>query len=226
MRMRQNIDMNNNKTLYSLLLSEDVVRAVDGMAHRMGMSRSALVNRILAEYVSLETPENRIDSILKTMEDLLSPSEELIPFFAPNSKTMSLKSSLAYKYRPTVRYEVDLDPNLSDQMGTLSVIFRTQSAALINDMTEFFKLWVRIESATLEPIIHKEIEYALYDGKFVRPLLMPDIRNLKSDAIAESITDYINLFDKNLKAYLAGSITEYEVAANYRNHLINSKIYV
>lgn len=58
---------------------------------------------------------------------------------------MSLKSSLEYKYRPTVKYEVELYENGQDSIGELSVIFRTQSAALISDMTDFFRLWHSIE---------------------------------------------------------------------------------
>ena len=96
------------KTLYSLMLSEDVVREVDALAHRLGTSRSNLINQILAEYVDYTTPERRISDIFSAMEQLISPSRELVPFFAPNSQSMSLKSSLEYKYRPTVKYEVEL----------------------------------------------------------------------------------------------------------------------
>ena len=35
------------KTLYSLMLSDDVVRAVDEMAHSLGTNRSSLINQIL-----------------------------------------------------------------------------------------------------------------------------------------------------------------------------------
>ena len=129
------------KNLYSLMLSEDVVRAVDAMAHRTGTNRSALVNQILADYVAVPTPERRINDIFQAIEELVTPSRELVPFFAPNSPTMSLKSSLAYKYRPTVKYELDLNGGGEDAMGDLSVIFRTQSAGLIAAMSEFFRLW-------------------------------------------------------------------------------------
>ena len=96
------------KNLYSLTLSDDVVREVDALAHRMGTNRSALVNQILAEYVSVPTPERRWNDIFEAIEELMTPTRELVPFFAPGSSTMSLKSSLSYKYRPTVKYEVDL----------------------------------------------------------------------------------------------------------------------
>ena len=39
------------------MLSDDVVRAVDAAAHAMGTNRSNLINQILADYVSITTPE-------------------------------------------------------------------------------------------------------------------------------------------------------------------------
>ena len=71
------------KTLYSLMLNEEVVRQVDALAHRLGTNRSNLINQILAEYVDYVTPERRINDILSAVEQLLSPSRELVPFFAP-----------------------------------------------------------------------------------------------------------------------------------------------
>lgn len=56
------------KTLYSLVLNDDVVREVDIMAHKMGTNRSSLINRILAEYVNYVTPEQRIGEVLSAIE--------------------------------------------------------------------------------------------------------------------------------------------------------------
>ena len=39
------------KAVYSLVLSEDVVEAVDRMAYASGTSRSNLINQLLAESV-------------------------------------------------------------------------------------------------------------------------------------------------------------------------------
>ena len=58
------------KNLYSLTLSDEVVREVDALAHRLGTNRSALVNRILSEYVSVPTPERRINDIFEAIEAL------------------------------------------------------------------------------------------------------------------------------------------------------------
>lgn len=133
------------------MLNEEVVREVDALAHRLGTSRSNLINQILAEYVNYTTPERRINDIFSALEQLISPSRELVPFFSPNSSTMSLKSSLQYKYRPTVKYELELHGGDENSIGELTVLFRTQSEALIRAMTEFFRLWKRIEDTHLRP---------------------------------------------------------------------------
>lgn len=208
------------KTLYSLMLSEDVVREVDGLAHRSGTNRSNLVNQILAEYFSVTTPERRIGDIFQAIEELVAPSRELVPFFAPNALTMSLKSSLAYKYRPTVKYEVQLYRADEESLGELSVIFRTQSEALISAMTGFFRLWKQIEEQDLAPKLGgRAPDYALYDGRFVREILAPVGRDCTPEEIAQAISDYIRCFDSLMKGSLSGGMTPQQVQREYRSFL-------
>lgn len=213
------------KTLYSLMLNDDVVREVDMMAHRMGTNRSALINQILAEYVNYTTPERRINDVLSAIETLMTPSRDLVPFFSPNSYSMSLKSSLEYKYRPTVKYEVELYRGHDESIGQLSVIFRTQSAALISAMTSFFRLWKQIEDAHLKPLTGASIDYALYDGKFVRSIAAPD-KDCTTDELASALSEYIKLFDRLMKAYLAGKLGAHDVEASYYSYLINTSIHI
>ena len=59
-------------------------------------------------------------------------------------------------------------------MGQLTVAFRTQSAGLISAMTEFFRLWKRIEDAHLAPKLSAPVRYALYEGKFIRTIAVPE----------------------------------------------------
>ena len=203
------------KTLYSLMLSDDVVREVDQVAHRLGTNRSNLINQILAEYVNLTTPERRINDIFTAIEQLLTPSRDLVPFFSPNTFTMSLKSSLEYKYRPTVKYEVELYRTGEESIGELSVIFRTQSVALIAAMTEFFRLWKHVEDRNLAPLLKGEpISYALYDGKFARSIAIPS-RDCTPEELAGALSDYIKLFDELMKGYLTGKYTPQEVESRY-----------
>lgn len=213
------------KTLYSLMLSEEVVREVDALAHRMGTNRSALINQILAEYVNYTTPERRINDILSAIEQLMQPSRELVPFFSPNSYSMSLKSSLEFKYRPTVKYEVELYKGTGESIGALSVLFRTQSQPLISGMTEFFRLWKRIEDAHLYPLTGAKHEYALFDGKFVRSLAAPD-RDCSSEQLAGAISEYITLFDTLMKGWLGGRLDAHAVEAAYYSQMRNAPVHI
>ena len=212
------------KTLYSLMLNDEVVREIDALAHRRGTNRSALINQILAEYVNYTTPERRINDVLSAIDALMQPSRELVPFFAPNSFSMSLKSSLEYKYRPTVKYEVELYRGAQDAIGELSVMFRTQSAGLIEAMTGFFRLWKSIEDAHLAPLTGARIDYALYDGKFVRSLALPE-HDCTSEELAEALSEYIKLFDKLLKSYLSGRLDAHEVEAAYYAQMRNARLH-
>lgn len=213
------------KTLYSLMLNDEVVREVDILAHRMGTNRSALINQILAEYVDYTTPERRINDILSTVERLMQSSRELVPFFSPNSFSMSLKSSLEFKYRPTVKYEVELYRGAEDSIGQLTVLFRTQSDFLIRGMTDFFRLWKQIEDAHLAPLTGMQADYALFDGKFIRSLSAPD-KDCSSQELASALSEYIQLFDRLLKAYLGGRLDGHDVEAAYYSHMINSDVHI
>jgi metal-responsive CopG/Arc/MetJ family transcriptional regulator len=207
------------KTLYSLILSDEVVREIDLLAHRTGTNRSNLINQILAEYVNMITPERRITDIFKSIEELIDSACGLVPFVSPNTQTMSLKSSLEYKYRPTVKYEVELFRNGGGALGELSVVFRTQSAALISAMTEFFRLWKRIEDKVLQPRIGgRAPEYALYDGKFVRSIVLPE-RDCSSEELAKVLSAYVKLFDETMKGYLSGSLQPQDVENRYRSQI-------
>jgi len=213
------------KTLYSLMLNDEVIREVDAMAHRLGTNRSNLINQILAEHVNYTTPERRINDVLSAISELMAPSRELVPFFAPNAFSMSLKSSLEYKYRPTVKYEVELYRGAGESIGELSVMFRTQSAALINAMTDFFRLWKRIEDAHLAPRLGVKLSYALYDGKFVRSISAPD-RDCTADELATAISEYIKLFDKLMKSYLTGRLDAHEVEAAYFSQMRSTDLHI
>jgi len=207
------------------MLSEDVVREVDALAHRMGTNRSALINRILAEYVNYVTPEQRINDVLSAIEQLMAPSRELVPVFAPNSFSMYLKSSLEYKYRPTVKYEVELYKGQGESIGQLSVVFRTTSMALVSAMTEFFRLWCRIEQSLLLPITGARIEYAVAEGRFIRSIAAPDV-NCDSNELAAALSEYIKLFDSLMKAYLAGRIDAHGVEAAYYAQMLRAPVHI
>ena len=56
-----------SKSVYSVVLMDDVVDAVDRLAYEAGTNRSNMINRILAEYVQLATPEQRMQDIFSSI---------------------------------------------------------------------------------------------------------------------------------------------------------------
>jgi hypothetical protein len=207
------------KTLYSLMLSDDVVREIDQLAHRQGTNRSALVNQILAEYVDMVTPERRIGDIFRQIGEILGSDRELVPYVAPNAMTMSMKSSLQYRYRPTVKYSVELYRDRREALGELSVVFRTQSESLLSAMSEFFHLWKQIEDELIAPYLSRPVEYALYSGRFTRSIAVADNRSYSTADIASAISAYVRLFDRLMKGYLGGSMPAAQVREEYVQYL-------
>lgn len=213
---------NLKKTLYSLMLNEEVVREVDALAHRLGTNRSNLINQILAEYVDYITPERRINEVFEAIEKFMRPSRELVACFAPNAPTISMKSSLEYKYRPTVKYEVELYHPGEKNLGELSVVFRTQSSALLAALADFFRLWKHMEDIRLGD---KNISYAAFEGKFMRSILLPQVE-CSAEELAAAISDYIQLFDKALKGCLAGRLDAADVDELYVKYIRQQKILI
>ncbi|MBR6772639.1 MAG: hypothetical protein IKM29_04505 [Clostridia bacterium] len=214
-----------SKSLYSLILSDEVVARIDRLALRNGTNRSALVNSILAEYTSMTTPEKRIDSVFRTLEGLLSSEGELVPFFTPNRTSMSLKSSLEYKYRPTIRYEVQLYREPGNTIGELTVSFRTQSRGLLEATESFFLFWKRLEEAYLSRLAPAGTPvYAMQDGRLVRSLSLCKNRDCSPDSLASAISAYVRLFDSQLKGFINGSLTPAQIENNYAAYLAGGPI--
>ena len=214
-----------NKSLYSLMLMDEVVKEVDKLALRAGTSRSNLVNQILAEYVSVSTPEKQIDSIFRSMEELLSRTTELVPMVVPNQLSMSVKSSLQYKYRPTVRYVVQLYRTPEDgAIGELTVNFRSQSVGLLNNMARFFVLWKELEdNYTAGYFTPGAIRYELSPSKFVRTISVPAGAKYTEEDLGRALSDYVKVFDKAMKRYLAGMLTDRDLEMMYLSHFRNNK---
>lgn len=204
------------KNMYSLILAEDVVNEIDRLAETEGTNRSNLINQILAEYVSVTTPEKRISDVFRNIESLMQSAENELPvFFANHDNTLSIKSALAYRYRPTIRYEVELYRVPKGTIGELKVNFRTQSPELLASLTEFFRLWRNMEDIYVAPFFKDNgIDYALEEGKWTRSLCLPKDTEYASDALGRAISDYVKTFDRLLKKYLAG---EYKNARQLEN---------
>lgn len=196
------------KSVYSIVLDDDIVAAADELAYRTGTNRSGLINGILAERLGCVTPEMRINEIFSLVEQALEP--RFLPLPRTTGSVFMIRTALHYKYKPTVRYSVELFRGFTGCVGRLKVSLRSQSAELVSMCESFFALWLSIE---------KRLCGALFDGGFPAETTPKGyIRDLYSAGgelndreIAEAITAYIRSFDKALAGCI--SAPDHETAA-------------
>ncbi len=210
-------------SIYSLVLSDEVVDEVDALAHSNGLSRSAMINRILAERVALTTPEMRLREILESLERSINSAFMLSA--KPAGGVLSARTSLKYRYKPTVKYSVEIFSENGRRAGEMRVSFRTQNAQLIDDLTGFFRCWAELESAYISGIIDEDIVYTISDGRFVRTLNTP-AQSISEDMMGEVVADYMAMFDGAMKEYfsrLPDEKSAFLVTENYYRKAISEQ---
>ncbi|MDO4710597.1 MAG: hypothetical protein Q4A75_01375 [Peptostreptococcaceae bacterium] len=215
------------KNMYSLMLSASIMREIDRIAYKTGTNRSNLINQILAEYISFETPEMKIREIFKNITEMIE-STDLILLSEGNS-TLSLKSPLEYKYRPTIKYSLELHKyGEHKQIGKMRVLFRTQSRELLKILDDFFRDFIFLEKKYIHPLFPTDsIQYEVESGRFCRSFPMPMSTNeTDNKIISEAISSYIAIFDHLLKWYLASPDIRFEAMEKQYLYLIKNKIVI
>lgn len=217
------------KNVYSLVLPESIVEAVDRLAGERRTSRSGLVNQILAEYLSCPTPESRNRDIFGCMEKLFSDLDSLLFQEQPSDSMIIVRSVLHYRYRPTARYALELYREPGPYLGELRVSFRTQSPALLGLSEDFFRFWDSLEECSVAPLFPGEkIPAAVGPGRYSRRLLCPgEESGYSCEEIAQAMLGYIRTLDSAMKEYFAGqdsgADTKRNIEADYR-HRLKSRI--
>lgn len=183
-----------SKSVYSMVLSDEVIGLIDNLALKSGKSRSTLVNEILASYVGYSTSKQRIEEILNFVTEAFEPHRRMRVERRQQS-TIDFLSAINYKYNPRATYSVELFTE-DEYSGYLKIALRTTSQALLTVINDFFNSFIRLERKYLG-----DVEYAVVDGKLVRKLNFKE-RNTTSE-IALKLTDYVNNIDKLINAYTA-----------------------
>ncbi|MCM1054097.1 MAG: hypothetical protein NC394_01135 [Bacteroides sp.] len=213
-----------SKSVYSLVLTDQVVEAADRLAYAAGISRSAFIDRILAEYAGYITPEMKINRIFDSLNKLFSESGSGFIVKAEN-QSMLIRSALKYKYKPTVRYGLQIFRSSDKTEGELKVSFRTQSEELKAKMEDFLRLWAALENRYIVKLFPDGVKYFIEDGRLTRAFTLPEEYNGKStEEIGAAIAKYIQMFDDVLKSYFAFQREDEAAAAaaaaeKYRGYL-------
>ena len=183
------------KTVYSLVLSDDVIREVDRLAYSMNTSRSNMINQILADYVRLETSEKRMQNVFEEIENLLMGSGSFKMLMRPSDSMMSIRSCLTYKYNPTIRYSIELSrQDEAERQLRLRILLRSQNQTLIHYMQEFFVLISRMEG--------REDDWEILPARVARVLTMPG-EGIGGEELGERIAVYIRMIDDAMNLFFS-----------------------
>lgn len=188
------------KSVYSFVLSDDIIQAIDEKGMQNGYSRSALVNKVLAEYAQLPTSEERIEEIFQGMLQAFEADQYLTGSLSSGGKVFLLQSTLCYKYKPTISYRVNLFHEQVDEIGILKISLRSQNTQLIENMARFTNFWALLEKQYL-PSTPKNNLYSVSNPKYTRTLRYPSKVALSENETALLIEKYIRLFNDSLKLF-------------------------
>ena len=183
-----------HKSVYSVLLSDELVDMLDDVAYKNGVSRSVMLDRLLAEYLTVETTEMKMENALINMGRLIERCAGLRFTNQPSNSMAFVQSALAYKYNPTVKYSVELFP--AGDLGQIKISLRTRNETLISLMERFYSFYISLEKKYIG-----ERTYGYSDFKFTRVFLRPD--GVTPEKAGEAIAGFVADFDKYLRIYFS-----------------------
>ncbi len=212
-----------SKSVYSIVLDDEIIYSIDTLAARNGTSRSNLINRILAQNLGYMTSENIIDSIYSSINEYLNGNTSLVLQALGNSSLISMRSNIRYKYKPVVRYTLEILDE-KDYIASLRVSLRSQNARLLDIIDSFFNVWTNIE------IRYSGLangEYSIGIGRYQR--LLRTGRNSDYTNYGKSIAGYIDFFETCLNDYfslypVSVDTAQKEIERKYVKYIAGSKI--
>ena len=187
------------KSLYSLTLFDEVIERIDQLAYENRTNRSQLINDILAEHVGLETPEQKIQSVLEELDDNFSDVLSVSQIVKNNS--IQFGKSLKYKYRPKIVYCFEFRRDDGAPYAEFKIRSRTKSEALVSHFDRFFGQINQIEKTRgrVSPD-----ECASETGhKFVRRFKREGAVTRDEAALADFLTRYLKMIDTAMNAYFS-----------------------
>lgn len=189
------------RSMYSLILSDDIVAAVDALAAQKGTSRSNYINQVLAKHVQCITPEQQMQRVFANLTHQMDEAFRIQE--QGSNALLSILGSVQYKYRPTIRYRVELLRNMQqEKVGRLKISCRTQNQTLLDAMAQFFRFWVKLEQKYDANSACAQGLYQIESGCMTMTLLRSGAAT--DEQLGEIVGNYIRMFHAVLQSYFAG----------------------
>lgn len=197
-----------SKSVYSIVLDDDVIRGIDIMAVQQGTSRSNLINRLLAQHISMPTAETMLEEVYKSIYEVMNCHSTLALQVLGSGNMINMRSALQYKYNPGIKYSVELFDK-GQYGGQLRISMRSQNAALISVMDSFYALWAQLE---MQYSGVGSGEFSFEKGRYVRLLRKNNMESFNRYGTA--IARYIDLLDGCMREYFGNMAVSSTLAAN------------
>ena len=183
------------------LHSDDIVAAVDALAAQKGTSRSNYINQVLAKHVQCITPEQQMQRVFANLTHQMDEAFRIQE--QGSNALLSILGSVQYKYRPTIRYRVELLRNMQqEKVGRLKISCRTQNQTLLDAMAQFFRFWVKLEQKYDADSACAQGLYQIESGCMTMALLRSGAAT--DEQLGEIVGNYIRMFHAVLQSYFAG----------------------
>lgn len=184
------------KSIYSLLLSDEIVQKLDESAKENGLSRSAMADYVLSCYLGCVNDDADKRNVWAQTERILSSVSHMK--FVNNAQTdmAQIVTDLPFKYNPKVVYRLQL----SQREGVIAVVSlntRTQNERLSALLVDFYK-----RLAVLEMQFLKNVSAACEGGKYVSVLYG---KPSGTEQTAYEIAEYVYTLDEMLKLWICGN---------------------
>lgn len=220
-----------NKSVYSLVLMDEVVSEIDKLAYLRGTNRSNLINSILADYVSLSTPQDMVDRVFATLENYFGGNDTYKIESTPSSGTFLVKSAIRYKYNPIIKYYVELYKNTGYRYGCIKAHIRTQNTVLISILRDFYEAFAKTEYEFIDFSKLSDVAFhSLENGKIVRQFVVKQQEGIDEQTVGEAISLYVDNLDKSIKTYINcisnGENPEEKLKNMYRQYLKCQKLII
>jgi len=193
------------KSLYSIMLANDIIDAIDKLANQSEVDPSYVLNQILAEYLSIKIPQMNMKEVFDLIELNMNKSSFFKVNASLNDSMIYVKSPIEHEYRPALKYSVEIFEDNDIKIGKLKLIYRTYDMYALNRFNHFIDIWISLETHYIHKYFPKNsLQYEVDNGRFSRNLMIPkDIKPTTNKILSQGISDYIKELDKLLKLYLS-----------------------
>lgn len=189
------------KILYSLLLNTEVIEEIDKLAYQKQTSRSAFINEILGEFVSVATPQKRQRTIFDTLQECVQEHDTMQLMVTNSNNLLLIRSPLQYQYNPTIRYSVSIERERKQTSGQIKFSIRTQNRNLLALLGDFFERLIILETQGGSNLNNS---FLVSQGKLIKTFALPSSsKSMTDQEIGQLVANYLETVDEMLGVYFS-----------------------